>query len=199
MSLNLYPRDFTLPLKAHWVSKGPLSGVLGCCQAPAPWALEKRGMPRLAESWGFSLQGWELQCQIGNSWGPALCYLSTRRLPAPMDQRLGEALCEPCSGVSGHQMLLESNWLNDFNVHTLESCGLNFSENTQGLKTQGQRILSPRRICFLFSFSVPVSVVIFAKTQACGKLFKMPEALVYSQLCVAWGLSWRCAGLKVKR
>lgn len=35
---------------------------------------------------------------------------------------------------------------------------------------------------FCFPFWVTVSVVIVAKTQACGKLFKMSEALVYCQL-----------------
>ena len=33
---------------------------------------------------------------------------------------------------------------------------------------------------------MPVSVVIVAKTEACGKLFKMCEALVYSYFCRVW-------------
>lgn len=66
-----------------------------------------------------------------------------------------------------------SNGLNDFNVNALKSCGLNFSENTQGLKEPGQRTLSPGGICFLFPFCVPMSVVIVAETEACQKRFKM--------------------------
>ena len=58
----------------------------------------------------------------------------------------------PTPEFLGHQMVLKTNGVNDFNVHPLESCGLNFSENTQELKEQGQRILSLRGICFLFFF-----------------------------------------------
>lgn len=72
-----------------------------------------------------------------------------------------------------------SNGLNHFNVNELKSCGLDFSENTQGLKKQRQGTLSPRGICFLFPFCV--SVVIVAGTEACQKRFKTPTASLDAQ------------------
>lgn len=75
-----------------------------------------------------------------------------------------------------HWSMGTSNGLNHFNVNALKSCGLNFSENTQGLREQGQRTLSPGGICLRFLFRVPVSVVIVAGTEACQKRFKMPTA-----------------------
>lgn len=72
-------------------------------------------------------------------------------------------------------MLSTTNPLNDFSVLAVESCGLNFSENTPGLKTQGQRLLSPRGIVFSFPSCVSVRVAIGAETQARGKLFMCPK------------------------
>lgn len=79
---------------------------------------------------------------------------------------------------------------------------MSFSENTQGLKEQRQRTLSPRGICFPFPFCVSLSVVIVAETEACQKRFKMPTASLDAQqsprrvLSQAW---WgKGEGLRIK-
>ena len=114
-----------------------------------------------------------LQEQTGTLWGPALFLQSIRRLPAPEDT--GRGFCRP---ALEHRT---SNGLNHFNVNELKSCGLSFSENTQGLKEQRQRTLSPRGICFRFPFCVSVSVVIVVETEACQKRFKMPTLSLDAQ------------------
>lgn len=48
----------------------------------------------------------------------------------------------------------------------------------KGLRGRGREILSPEEFVFSFPFCVSVRIVIVAKIQACGKPFKMSEALV---------------------
>lgn len=52
----------------------------------------------------------------------------------PRDQRLEKPSANPTLG-SGTSSARTNQRLNEFNVRAIESCGLNFSENAQGLKT----------------------------------------------------------------